>query len=96
MTRDRLDSISSADANPESIFVIVGDVTIESDEDAFRYQTKIEESFQKQLGFRLKTGDIIMTHFDNIITNNKKQKGRRKSKIFERYRETLTYFVETL
>lgn len=74
-----------SNANPKLIFVVVGDVTIESDEDAFRYQTKIEESFQKQLGFRLKTGDIIMTHFDNIITNNRKQKGhRRKSKIFER------------
>lgn len=66
--------------------IIVGDVTIESEEDACRYQIKIEESFQKQLGFRLKTGDIIMTHFDTIITNNgKKQKmPRRKSKIFER------------
>lgn len=64
----------------------IGDVTIESEEDACRYQIKIEESFQKQLGFRLKTGDIIMTHFDTIITNNgKKQKmPRRKSKIFER------------
>ena len=41
-----------------------GDVTIESEEDAYRYQIKIEDSFQKQLGFRLKTGDIIMTHFD--------------------------------
>ena len=62
-----------------------GDVTIESEEDAYRYQIKIEDSFQKQLGFRLKTGDIIMTHFDTILTNNnKKQKGRRKSKIFER------------
>lgn len=66
--------------------MIAGDVTIESEEDAYRYQIKIEESFQKQLGFRLKTGDIIMTHFDTIITNNgKKQKmPRRKSKIFER------------
>ena len=62
-----------------------GDVTIESEEDAYRYQIKIEDSFQKQLGFRLKTGDIIMTPFDTILTNNnKKQKGRRKSKIFER------------
>ena len=60
-------------------------MTIESEEDAYRYQIKIEDSFQKQLGFRLKTGDIIMTHFDTILTNNnKKQKGRRKSKIFER------------
>ena len=66
-------------------YVWPGDVTIESEEDAYRYQIKIEDSFQKQLGFRLKTGDIIMTHFDTILTNNnKKQKGRRKSKIFER------------
>ena len=63
--------------------LVPGDVTIESDEDAYRYQVKIEESFQKQLGFRLKSGDMILTHFENLPNNNKKQ-GRRKSKVFER------------
>ena len=64
--------------------LVPGDVTIESDEDAYRYQVKIEESFQKQLGFRLKSGDMILTHFENLPNNNKKQ-GRRKSKVFERF-----------
>ena len=62
-------------------------MTIESDEDAYRYQIKIEESFQKQLGFRLKSGDMILTHFENLPNHNKKQ-SRRKSKVFERF-ETL-------
>ena len=65
--------------------LLAGDVTIESEEDAYRYQIKIEESFQRQLGFRLKTGDSILTHFDAMPNENKKQKGRRKSKIFERF-----------
>ena len=67
--------------------MFLGDVTIESDEDAYRYQIKIEESFQKQLGFRLKSGDMILTHFENLPNHNKKQ-SRRKSKVFERF-ETL-------
>ena len=71
--------------------LVPGDVTIESDEDAYRYQVKIEESFQKQLGFRLKSGDMILTHFENLPNNNKKQ-GRRKSKVFERF---ANFFAKT-
>ena len=66
------------------IYCVVGDVTVESDEDAYRYQIKIEESFQTNLGFRLKTGDMILTHFETLPNNIKKQ-GRRKSKVFERF-----------
>jgi len=79
--------ISSEDPAVDRILKLkrkIGDVTIESEEDAYRYQIKIEESFQRQLGFRLKTGDSILTHFDAMPNENKKQRGRRKSKIFER------------
>ena len=81
-----LDEYHSQSWNINNLIYLKGDVTIETEEDAYRYQIKIEESFQTQLGFRLKTGDIIFTHFDaNLTNNNKKQKGRRRSKIFERY-----------
>jgi len=62
----------------------LGDVTIECEDDAYRYQVKIEESLQYQLGFQLKPGDIILTHFDSIPGQSCTKKGRRRSKVFER------------
>ena len=37
--------------------IFAGDVTIEYEEEAYRYQAKIEESLQYQLDFQLKPGD---------------------------------------
>ena len=61
-----------------------GDVTIDNSEDANKYQNKIEESLQSKLGFQLKTGDSILTHFDNISLQSSRKRNRRKSKVFER------------
>ena len=62
-----------------------GDVTIDCPEDATRYQNKIEDSLQSKLGFQLKTGDSILTHFDSISLQSGRKRNRRKSKVFERY-----------
>merc|ERR1711874_73177 len=61
----------------------LGDLTIDCDEEASRYQNKIEDSIQSKLGFHLKAGDTILTHFDNTA-NPGKEKKRRKSKVFQR------------
>ena len=58
-----------------------GDVTIESEEEACRYQRKIEESLEYQLGYQLRTGDRILTEFDNLPGG---RRGKRKSKVFKR------------
>ena len=63
---------------------ILGDITIECEEEAFRYQAKIEESLQYQMGFQLKIGDTILTHFDSLPGQNGGKRGRRRSKVFER------------
>jgi hypothetical protein len=60
-----------------------GDSTIESEEEAYRYQRKIEESLEYQLGYQLKIGDTILTHFDSLPGQGGRR-GRRKSKVFER------------
>ena len=67
--------------------IFAGDVTIEYEEEAYRYQAKIEESLQYQLDFQLKPGDIILTHFNRLPGDRKKR--RRKSKLFERYGQCL-------
>ena len=64
-------------------YIFAGDVTIEYEEEAYRYQAKIEESLQYQLDFQLKPGDIILAHFNRLPGERKKR--RRKSKVFERY-----------
>ena len=62
-----------------------GDIKIECEDEAYRYQVKIEEALQYQLGFQLKTGDIILTHFDSSTGHSGQAKrGRRRSKVFER------------
>ena len=62
-----------------------GDVTIDCSDDAQKYQNKIEETLQSKLGFKLKTGDSILTHFDSMSLHSaKKSRSRRKSKVFER------------
>ena len=62
-----------------------GDVTIDCSDDAQKYQNKIEETLQSKLGFKLKTGDSILTHFDSMsLQSAKKSRSRRKSKVFER------------
>ena len=60
-----------------------GDFTIESEEEADRYQKKIEDSLGYQIGYHLKVGDTILTQFDNL-RGMKGKRGRRKSKVFER------------
>ena len=64
-------------------YIFAGDVTIEYEEEAYKYQAKIEESLQYQLDFKLKPGDTILAHFDRLPGERKKR--RRKSKVFERY-----------
>ena len=61
-----------------------GDVTIDCSDDAQKYQNKIEESLQSKLGFKLKTGDSILTHFDSMSLQSAKKRSRRKSKVLER------------
>ena len=73
-----VDYISSKDT---SGFHFSGDFTIESEEEAYRYQRKIEESLEYQLGYQLRTGDRILREFDNLPGG---KRGRRKSKGFER------------
>ena len=66
-------------------FMFSGDVTIDCSDDAQKYQNKIEETLQSKLGFKLKTGDSILTHFDSMSLHSaKKSRSRRKSKVFER------------
>ena len=67
----------------QSKFYSKGDFTIESEEEADRYQKKIEDSLGYQLGYHLKVGDTILTQFDNL-PGMKNKRGRRKSKVFER------------
>lgn len=62
----------------------LGDLTLECDEDAERYQLKIEESLQYRLEFQLRPGDIILTHFDTLPSHRQGKKGRRASKVFQR------------
>jgi len=62
----------------------LGDFTVESEEEAYRYQRKIEESLEYQLGFNIKVGDTILTIFDNLPGQSGRKRGRRKSKVFER------------
>jgi hypothetical protein len=63
---------------------IAGDITIESEEEGRRYQAKIEESLQYQLGYHLQIGDTILTHFDSLPGLSGGKGKRRKSKVFER------------
>ena len=60
-----------------------GDFTIECEEEADRYQRKIEDSLEYELGYQLSVGDTILTQFDNL-PGMKGKRGRRKSKVFER------------
>jgi len=80
--------ISSDDPVKERLIKLkrkLGDVTIECEDDAYRYQVKIEESLQYPLGFQLKKGDTILTHFDSSTGHSGQPKrGRRRSKVFER------------
>ena len=61
-----------------------GDITIESEEEAYRYQSKIEEALQHKLGYQIHIGDTILAHFDNIPGQPGGKGKRRKSKVFER------------
>ena len=64
---------------------VLGDITLESEEEACHYQGKIEESLQYQLGYQLQVGDTILTHFTSMEYGQEGAKGkRRKSKVFER------------
>ena len=76
-------TIQYTSSKDSSGFPFSGDFTIESEEEAFRYQRKIEESVEYQLGYQLKIGDTILTHFDSL-PGQSGGRGRRKSKIFER------------
>ena len=73
--------------------LLAGDFTVESEEEAYRYQRKIEESLEYQLGFNIKVGDTILTIFDNLPGQSGRKRGRRKSKVFERW-EPLYMIVE--
>ena len=66
-----------------NLFCFSGDFTIESEEEAYRYETEIEESLEYQLGYQLKIGDTILTHFDSL-PGQSGRRGRRRSKVFER------------
>lgn len=46
---------------------------------------KIEDSLQHKLGFELKTGDSILTQFENLSLQPYMKKSRKKSKVFERF-----------
>ena len=63
---------------------VAGDITLESEEEASRYQAKIEESLQYQLGYQLQIGDTILTHFESLPGLSGGKGKRRKSKVFER------------
>ena len=63
---------------------MLGDITLESEEEACRYQGKIEESLQYQLGYQLQVGDTILTHFTSLPGQEGAKGKRRKSKVFER------------
>ena len=63
---------------------VAGDITLESEEEASRYQARIEESLQHQLGYYLQIGDTILTHFDSLPGLSGAKGKRRKSKVFER------------
>jgi len=62
----------------------LGDLTLECEEDAERYQIKIEESLQQRLDYQLRPGDIILTHFDTLPSHRQGKKERRASKVFQR------------
>ena len=64
--------------------MISGDVTIDCPDEAHKYQNKIEDSLQAKLGFQLKTGDSILTHFEGLSIQSARKRSRRKSKVFER------------
>jgi hypothetical protein len=63
---------------------VLGDITLESEEEASRYQAKIEESLQYQLGYHLQIGDTILTHFESLPGLSGGKWKRRKSKVFKR------------
>ena len=63
---------------------VSGDITLESEEEASRYQARIEESLQHQLGYYLQIGDTILTHFDSLPGLSGAKGKRRRSKVFER------------
>lgn len=79
--------ISSEDPAKERLIKLkrkLGDITLESEEEAFRYQARIEESLQYKLGYHLQIGDTILTHFDSLPGLSGAKGKRRKSKVFER------------
>ena len=63
---------------------VAGDITLESEEEASRYQARIEESLQYQLGYQLQIGDTILIHFESLPGLSGGKEKRRKSKVFER------------
>jgi len=79
--------IESDDPSKERLLKLkrkLGDLTLECEEDAERYQLKIEESLQYRLEFQLRPGDIILTHFDTLPSHRQGKKERRASKVFQR------------